>query len=275
MNAEFRSRLRRWMRVSALLVMTPAVLTGFLVQPAEAAASTTTYAALGDSYTAGQGAPPYQDTVCYRSPQYSYPADVSMLRGISFKGNAACSGASTADIPAELATLPAGGVKLVTVTVGGIDAGSNQVATDCPNGTLTTECQALLTIDPTEAAALKAKLATAYAQIKTQFPTATVVAMGYPRMFTGLYLLSPFANALNSSINTLDGSISAQAAASGVRFVDVRQAFSGHEIGSFSGQWINYNSSNTADPANFHPNATGYRSGYYQSLVNAGLLPRK
>lgn len=253
------------------------LLTGLTALPGQAAppksSTTIDYVAIGDSYTAGQGAPEYEDTVCYRSPLKSYPARVDELKGVALKLNAACSGASTAEIPSQL-TYSDSPVGLVTVTVGGVDAGSNQIAGACEGGVVDEDCSAVLTITETEEAALRDKLAGAYSAIKQKYPVATVAVMGYPRMFGGFYLAHEFPKALNESIDNLDRIISHQAGLSGVKFIDVRDEFNGHEIGTFR-PWINYNSNNLADPANFHPNATGYKSGYYQALVNDGVIPKR
>ncbi|GAA2201979.1 SGNH/GDSL hydrolase family protein [Sinomonas flava] len=241
-----------------------------------APSTTVAYVALGDSYTAGQGAGPYLDTTCYRSTTSSYPIFADTLNSrVDLKTNQACSGASTSDIPAQLSALPTtvdpSTVGLVTLTVGGIDAGSNQVATACPNGTVTQACIDLLTLTTAEQADLTTKLTTAYKTVKAKFPKAKVAAAGYPHFFTGIYLFSDFPRRLNASIDTLDSVIKSAAAANGVTFVDVRDEFNGHEIGSFSGQWINYGSTDPNE--DFHPNASGYRYGYYQALVNDRVLP--
>lgn len=269
-------------RAIASLLFLCLMTVGLAALPAQAAppkATTVDYVAVGDSYTAGQGAPPYE-AACYRSPSNSYPAKVDALKGVALKLNAACSGATTDDIPAQLPGDPGDlnyqdrSASLVTVTVGGIDAGSNQVATACEGGVVDDDCKALLTITAEEETVLEGKLARAYSAIAEKYPAATVAVMGYPKMFGGFYLWYDFPRALNDSIAELDRIIMEQAAASKVKFVDVRQEFVGHEIGSFQ-PWINYNADNASDPANFHPNATGYKSGYYQALVNDGLIPRR
>lgn len=258
-----------------LLSLTAAGLTALPAQaaPPSSGGSPIDYVAVGDSYTAGQGAAPYVDTNCYQSLYDSYPAKVDALKGVALKSNTACSGASTADIPNQL-TYVDGAVKLVTVTVGGIDAGSNQVAAACHDGVVDEDCQAVLTITETEELELEQKLSGAYSAIRSTYPNARVAVMGYPKMFAGFYLAYDFPKALNDSINTLNRIIREQTLASGVSFVDVREEFTGHEIGTFR-PWINYSSSNANDPANFHPNATGYKSGYYQALVNDGLVPKR
>lgn len=229
--------------------------------------------AVGDFYTAGQGAAPYSDIVCYKSQFDSYPAKVDALKGVTLRSNTACSGASTADITNQL-TYTDSSLGLVTVTVGEIDAGSNQAGAACEGGVVDADCQAVLTIDSKEEAQLKQNLAGAYSAIRGKYPQAKVAVMGYPKMFAGFYLAYDFPKALNASIDNLNRIIKDQTFQSGVSFVDVREEFTGHEIGTFR-PWINYNSTNPDDPANFHPNATGYKSVYYQALVNDGVIPKR
>lgn len=283
MNANSKVSASKRPRTAATLLFLSLTVTGLTAPPGQAAppvaASTIDYVAVGDSYSAGQGAPPYEPG-CYRSPSHSYPAKVDALKGVVLKANAACSGASTLDIPAQL-NYDDNALGMVTVTVGGIDAGSNQITTECPDGQMTDRCRALLTIDREEETALRTKLAGAYSAIAQKYPVATIAVLGYPRMFGGFYLWYDFPRELNASIDKLNSIISQEVAASREKpglsrltYVDVTGEFNGHEIGT-PRPWINYNSGSVEDPANFHPNATGYKSGYYQALVNDGLLPRR
>lgn len=163
---------------------------------------------------------------------------------------------------------------LVTVTVGGIDAGSDKIATTCESGVVEGDCEELLTLTGEEETELQGKPADAYSAISGKYPKATVAVMGYPEMFGGFYLLQEFPTALNAAVDRLNDIISEQAAESrlkfvNVRLVDVRDEFKGHEIGSFR-PWINYGSENVGDSANFHPSATGY----YQALLHDGVIPK-
>ena len=261
---------------AALLILSAAVLPAAAAKPDRpgGGSAAVDLVAIGDSYTAGQGAGPYADPACYGSLDKDYPAVAdAALKGLTLTSNRACSGASAAGIASQLPSTADPSIELVTLTVGGIDAGSNQVASACPGGTVTQACIDLLTLTDEEQTALISTLTAAYTQVKAAFPNARVVPVGYPRFFTGLYLFSDFPRRLNASIDTLNEVLKRAAAANSLKFVDVRDEFSGHEIGAFSGQWINYGA---ADPnEDFHPNATGYRSGYYQALVNDGVLPKR
>lgn len=270
-------------RAIASLLFLGLVTTGLTALPGQAAppkpsSTTIDFVALGDSYTAGQGT---KDAVpgCYRSELTSYPARVNEQKGLNLRHNAACSGSSTADIIGQLhapdqPTDPDPTLGLVTLTVGGIDAGSDEIALACADGKVEGYCKDLLTITVEEEDALRGKLADAYSAISWKYPNATVAAMGYPRMFGGFYLTQAFPVALNAAIDRLNDIISNQAVASNAKFVDVREEFKGHEIGS-ARPWINFNSQDLGDSANFHPNETGYKSGYYQALVNDSVIPKR
>lgn len=96
-----------------------------------------TYAALEDSYSSGEGNPPYQDGTdvtgdyCHRSDE-AYPELLNSKLGFSQFGFYACSGAKTLNVtsvpqyPAEPEQINRPGVtsaNLITLTIGGNDAG--------------------------------------------------------------------------------------------------------------------------------------------------------
>ena len=86
-------------------------------------------AVLGDSYSSGEGAGDYIDdgTQCHRNPHmYDVGPEAQ---------NVACSGATTADVPAQLDQLEQP-VDLVIMTIGGNDIGFAQIMSDCLTGNL-------------------------------------------------------------------------------------------------------------------------------------------
>src|SRR5690349_650762 len=94
-----------------------------VVAPATASAGTN-YVALGDSYSSGVGTDNYLNdgTSCDRSPQ-GYPALWAAAHSVSSFSLVACSGAATADVlNNQLGGLSAS-TSLVTITIGGNDAG--------------------------------------------------------------------------------------------------------------------------------------------------------
>lgn len=100
------------------------------------------YVALGDSYSSGEGNPPFEEGTnepgdeCHRSPIAYGPALDSSL-GLGSMAFRACSGAVTDDIfkayqdePPQLAW-PGPATKTVTLTIGGNDAGFRSVLERC------------------------------------------------------------------------------------------------------------------------------------------------
>lgn len=241
------------------------------VLAAQAAAAAPGYVALGDSYASGDGTKVYYDdgTKCYRSPD-SYPPLVAAALGDSLTF-AACSGATTSDVIAsQLGSLSAA-TSLVTVTVGGDDAGFATVGAACAVFYL--PCQREIdTADSFIQSTLPGLLATTYDDIAADAPNAEIVVVGYPEGFDatgtrcGLNLLSPAHELeLNQTVDLLDGVIQNQAALHGFVFVDPRPAFSTHELCS-SSPWLN----NVTLPviATFHPNIAG-ESAYAQLVEGA------
>jgi lysophospholipase L1-like esterase len=115
------------LRLAVLLPLVPA-LTLLGLQPAGAAGGV--YTALGDSYSSGVGTRTYlaDSGSCYRS-QFAYPVAVARQLGANLTF-AACSGARVQDIYNQLGSLGAN-TTLVTLTVGGNDAGFVNVIARC------------------------------------------------------------------------------------------------------------------------------------------------
>jgi GDSL-like Lipase/Acylhydrolase family len=126
-----------------------------------------TYSALGDSYSSGEGDPPFingtdvpNSDTCHRSPK-AYPEDLAqdlsneISQPLDFR---ACSGATRQDVwlgmdsePSQLAGLTPH-TNLVTIGVGGDDVGFKTVLQDCIVGPGTggsSKCQYKQVADPT------------------------------------------------------------------------------------------------------------------------------
>jgi hypothetical protein len=109
--------------------------------------SSPNYVALGDSYSSGEGNPPYEPGTdiksldeCHRS-EAAYPLQLAVQLGMKLKFRA-CSGAITDDIispnpangePPQLSWLTSG-TKIVTLTIGGDDAGFTEIMNRCVAG---------------------------------------------------------------------------------------------------------------------------------------------
>ncbi|SFR88302.1 GDSL-like Lipase/Acylhydrolase family protein [Agromyces sp. CF514] len=233
------------------------------------------YVALGDSFTAGQGAPPYRDDTCKQSRYASYPTIAAVFSLYRLTANKACSGATVAATAAQLVGV-AGDTKLVTLTVGGIDAGSNDVLAACalnpdPN---VDPCRTALATSAAKLAALGPQLVGLYSTIAATLPNAKVVVLNYPRLFNpGVAPLGDLVNQSSDALNAVIAGAVAATANPRVTLVDVTQEFAGHGIGSKL-PYIAFDPANLLASANFHPNALGNGLGYARALANDRVLSR-
>ena len=230
-----------------------------------------TYVALGDSYAAGQGVPPY-DNACLQSDA-SYPEVLDDVKHVKLVADASCSGAKTADVRAV--QLPAltktRKVDLVSLTIGANDLNGPAVAAACSVSFGSAECQAglagvnaLLTPPaPTLPSELAARLGATFTAVTTAVPGARILVTGYPYLFETMPETDPGQaavgqlNDLTAALNTnIQGAVR-QLAKTGtdIRYVDVTDAFIGHGIGS-ADPWIN---SAGIDEA-LHPTAAGHQA---------------
>jgi lysophospholipase L1-like esterase len=234
---------------------------------ASAAPAALNYAALGDSYAAGVGAQSSYDNGCDRSGK-GYPSLWAAAHSLSGFTNVACSGAKTGDvINSQVGSLSSANT-VVTVTVGGNDAGFSSVMESCiiggDSGCHTAVANAENYVNTT----LPGLLDNTYNAIRAHAPNATVYVVGYPRFYQlggscSVGLSDTARSDINGGADTLDAAISAAASRHGFRFVDVRSAFTNHGICS-STWWLN---SVTWPVVNsYHPNAAGYSSGYLPAL---------
>ncbi|MFV2022100.1 SGNH/GDSL hydrolase family protein [Micromonospora sp. LOL_023] len=238
---------------------------GLAATPAQAAPAVH-YVALGDSYSSGVGAGPYQST-CLRSNR-SYAALWAAANSPASFRFVACGGAVTADVlDSQLSALDAS-TTMVTVTIGGNDAGFVDVVLNCRLGS---ESACATTVDRAERFAtneLPGRLDATYAAIKQRAPNAQLIVLGYPRLFEeprycGLLAISLTKRAIiNDAADLLADVTAARAAAAGATFVDTRRQFAGHGVCGAT-PWINDFS---ALIGAYHPNVAGYRDGYLAAL---------
>jgi lysophospholipase L1-like esterase len=259
--------MRNWRRCAGVVV----VCVGLFV-PAAVAAAQSQYVALGDSYSSGVGTRTYYNdgTSCDRSP-YAYAPQIATWGGyaLSFQ---ACSGAKTTDVNSnQLGTLSST-TNLVTITIGGNDAGFSNVILNCALYYFT--CQSSINSANTFIQnQLPALLDTTYNDIHSRAPNAHVVVLGYPHLFTSTgttcnfnALTSTNEKSLNNTGDLLDGAIKTRAAAHGFTFVDPRNAFLPHEVCS-SSEWLNGQSNPLSE--SYHPNVSGYAN--FTSEIEAVL----
>jgi lysophospholipase L1-like esterase len=256
-----------------LTALVPALAAlGTLTAPAGAAgpaySSATRYVALGDSYSAGLGAPGIT-LPCGRSPQ-GYPTLWAKAHQITAFTDATCSGAVTDDVLANQIPSLSAQTDVVTITIGGNDVGLGQKVGTCLLGdpACTQTIQQLKTDMPT----YMAKIDKTYAAIRQAAPHAEVYVLGYPHLFELSPLCLDLAPGLtqramlNQAVDTLTDNLAQHAAQAGFRFVDVRKAFAGRSDCSFDPSWINPVLNLTAP---LHPTADGYKYGYLAALTSA------
>lgn len=248
------------------------------------------YVALGDSYSSGEGNPPFlpgtdiPGDYCHRSSQaYSQVLGASLGAAPVFY---ACSGAvadnvtRTVQYPGEGAfQLARPGVdasaSLLTMTIGGNDAGFSSVLQTCIGQKLKADLKNAtigpvgrwlgMTSDPSCAHSSTFVTSTnsqvdtagraaqdAYQQVagKVDPVNTSIIVADYPKLFPtsqaeqSCVQLAPFLSGddqkfMNAAGDRLDDALNVAAAHAGVNFVDVRSQFAGHAVCGNSGAYIN------------------------------------
>ncbi|MCK7623176.1 SGNH/GDSL hydrolase family protein [Streptomyces sp. RS10V-4] len=260
------------MRLSRFAALTSAcsVTAALTLTGASAAASAQLpvaggYVALGDSYSAGVGAGSYDSGSgsCKRSTK-SYPALWAAAHTPATFSFTACSGARTGDVlSGQLGPLNSA-TSLVSITIGGNDAGFADTMTTCAlqgeSACLARIAQARTYIENT----LPGKLDTVYTAIANKAPAARVVALGYPHFYKlngvcSAGLSEKSRAAVNAAADDINGVIAKRAADHGFRFADVNPTFAGHELCSGS-PWLH--SVTYPVDESYHPTAAGQSGGY-------------
>ncbi|WP_051792528.1 SGNH/GDSL hydrolase family protein [Amycolatopsis jejuensis] len=258
---------RSILRKCAALGVALAATLGFANTATAAAAN---YVALGDSYSSGVGAGSYGPGGCKRSANAYGQLWANAHSGTKFTF-LACSGARTGDVVTQIGSMPSNAT-LVTVTVGGNDAGFTDVIKTC---TLNDDTACVNRVNTAKAYAqntLPALLDRVYSAAKAKAPNAKLVVLSYPRFYTvpgscNVGLSDTKRSAINSGADTLASVLSSRAAAAGAKFVDVRPAFVGHNICSAAGDYLH--SLTWPVDESYHPTAAGQRGGYYSPLTSA------
>ncbi|GAB7187869.1 SGNH/GDSL hydrolase family protein [Kitasatospora sp. Ki12] len=224
------------------------------------------YVALGDSYSSGVGAGSYlsDSGSCKRSTNaYAYLWKNAHSPS-SFKF-VACSGARTGDILNNQISALDSGTTLVSISVGGNDAGFADTMQTCVLGSDSSCLSAVNTAKNYALNTLPGQLDTVYSAIKSKAPNAHVVVMGYPHIYkVGGDCVFGIGDtkraAINSAADTLDGVLAKRAANAGFTFGDVRSIFTGHEICGNLTTWLN--STTLPIDESYHPKAAGQSGGY-------------
>ncbi|MCZ7418056.1 MULTISPECIES: SGNH/GDSL hydrolase family protein [unclassified Micromonospora] len=252
--------------LTALVALLTAAVGALAVPGVAQAAAPIHYVALGDSYSSGVGAGPYDLSTCLRSQKSYAPLWAAANNVASFRFPA-CGGAKTADVlDDQLGSLSAT-TTMVTITIGGNDAGFADVMTDCRFGSTSTCTNAVNAAKAFATGTLPARLDSTYAAIRQRAPNARLIVLGYPRLFEtrycGLLAMSTYKRTiLNEAADVLATVTADRAAAAGATFADTRPTFAGHGVCGAQ-PWIR---DVTGVIEAYHPNADGYRYGYLPAL---------
>ncbi|WP_443071729.1 SGNH/GDSL hydrolase family protein [Streptomyces sp. NBC_01477] len=260
-------RLTRSLTALAALAF---ALVAALVLSGPARAAGPVYVALGDSYSAGNGAGNYISSSgdCHRSNS-AYPALWASAHSASSFTFAACSGAVTSDVTGSQLGGLSSSTTLVSLTIGGNDAGFADVMTTCVTGSDSTCVNRVSQAETFVHNTLPGRLDTVYNAIRAKAPNARVVVLGYPDMYDlsawiCVGLSSTKHQKIDEAADVLDTTIASVAAAHGFVFGDIRPTFKGHELCSGD----DYLHALVISPSfeSYHPTATGHSAGYLPVL---------
>jgi lysophospholipase L1-like esterase len=278
-------------RFGAVSILSLGLVVAAVVAPVSASPGATpngsaggSYVALGDSFTAGQGAWP-GNLSCLRSASSSYPAIAAATSSYREAVNVACSGATLGDVVLQVGSIDARTklkASLVTITIGGIDARSSQVFQVCAS--VPEDCAAALNAAVADLEQVVVPLRDTYRFVAAEFPKARIVVLTYPLLFdpnlpTTLQNpgLGPLVSGVNAATGALNAAIREAVVSTGnsrVSLIDVTTRFAAHGIGS-TNQFITGDLTNPetliSNPASFHPNAAG-NAAYAEALRAAGFL---
>jgi lysophospholipase L1-like esterase len=257
----------KWRRAIGLAALCAGVLV-----PAAAASAAPQYVALGDSYSSGVGTREFYEEPgeCDRSPD-AYGPKIAAKRGYTLNFEA-CSGAKTTEVNEKQLGHLSASTSLVTITIGGNDAGFSNVIINCALYYFTCG-EAIDEADEFIAKKLPGLLETTYKDIRAKATTAQVIVLGYPKLFTKEgktcnvnFLTSGNEKKMNESAEKLDSVIKGRAEAMKFAFVNPTSAFEPHEVCS-SSEWLNGQSLPLSE--SYHPNVSGQAE--FATLVEAAI----
>ncbi|MGX7824405.1 SGNH/GDSL hydrolase family protein [Actinokineospora sp. 24-640] len=257
------------MRVPRFLIASLLAVSSLFALTVPAHAAPGKYVALGDSYSSGLGAGTYGSSGSCKRSAYAYPqlwANALQPSAFSF---AACSGAVTSNVLNSQISAVTADTALVTVSIGGNDAGFADVMMDCNFGSDSTCVARNQEAQNFARTTLPGRLDAVYSAIRSRAPSARVIVVGYPRIYQiggtcSIGLSETKRSAINTSSNVLAQVIAGRAAAFGYTFLNGQSAFAGHEICASGTRWIN----SIVFPVDesYHPNRAGQSGGYYTAL---------
>ncbi|GAA4692920.1 SGNH/GDSL hydrolase family protein [Streptomyces youssoufiensis] len=261
---------------AAVLTATLALTGGQLAQAADASvgaqAAGGDYVALGDSYSSGVGAGDYDSGSgdCKRSNR-AYPKLWAAKNAPASFHFTACSGAVTGDVLNKQLGPINSGTDLVSITIGGNDAGFVDVMTTCVLQSESTCVNRVNTARAYVEKTLPGKLDAVYTAIKNKAPRARVVVLGYPRFYKlngtcVVGLTEKERSTINGAADLLNSITAKRAADHGFGYGDVASRFTGHEICS-GDAWLHSVTFPIGD--SYHPKAAGQSGGYLPAFSSA------
>lgn len=216
---------------------------------------------LGDSYSSGVGTGIYllRSAECHRSPvAYPYLLAGEHAWTLRFK---ACAGGTISAVQNRQLDVLSRRTDVVTVGVGGNDAGFTGVLVECAKPSWMADCaHAVAQARDRIRTVLPHRLNQLYSSITTAARRATVIVVGYPRLFNGEdcnagTFFSPQEEGwLNDEADLLDSTLVRRAAAHGLVFADPRHLFEDHAVCDRI-EWVNGLSAPVEE--SYHPNRLG------------------
>jgi lysophospholipase L1-like esterase len=244
-----------------------------LSEPANAA-TVVNYVALGDSYSSGVGAGSYISSSgsCDRSTN-AYSALWAAAHSPTTYNSVACSGATTATVNNSQLSALSASTTLVSITIGGNDAGFSNIMETCVLDGTSACVSAVQSAENFAQSTLPGLLDTTYNGIRSHAPNARVVVLGYPVFYQlnvtlCLGLSGTSRSKIDEGINLIDGVMQSAAGRHGFVFGDVRSPFVGHQLCSGGTKWLH--ALNITDISeSYHPTAAGQSGGYLPVFTTA------
>jgi lysophospholipase L1-like esterase len=261
-------RISRVIFSAAVLTSLSGLVTAVAAMPAAEAASVVNYVALGDSYSSGLGAGSYISSSgsCDRSTN-AYPEQWAAAHAPASFVSVACAGATTSDVISSQVSALSASTTLVSLTIGGNDAGFSSVMETCVLKSTSSCVSAVTTAESFVSTQLPARLTSTLQQVRAHAPNAKIVLLGYPELYdlskssTCIGLSTTDRTDLNKAADALDSAMSTAATGNGDTFADVRGQFAHHEICDGGSSWLN--SVNIFSiSSSYHPTAAGQEQGY-------------
>ena len=263
-------RISRVIFSAAVLTFLSGLVTAVTAMPAAEAAVAVNYVALGDSYSSGLGAGSYISSSgsCDRSTN-AYPEQWAAAHAPASFVSVACAGATTSDVISSQVSALTAATTLVSITIGGNDAGFSGVMETCVLKSTSSCLSAVTAAKSIVTSQLPARLTSTLQAIRQRAPSARIVLLGYPDLYdlsksgTCIGLSTQDRTALNSGADALDTALQAavtRAADPGIVYADVRGQFAPHEICD-PDRWL-HSVDLLAISSSYHPTASGQKLGY-------------